>query len=230
MVGLWHLNNINWLRELPAASADLLRTAATLLTVQAGETVFEPEREPQFVFILETGLVRMYRICERGEQVTFGFIRAGEVFGELAAFSDKPRESYAAAITDSTIIKMPKEVFSEVIQSRSSIVFSVAAQIEDRFKQIESRVEDLVFRSARSRLARIILQLAQDFGQPRDGQLLIGIRLTHAELATLAGTSRPTVSIALGELEDEGLIVRRKGRIALVSEPLLQQEAEITGW
>ena len=37
--------------------------------------------------------------------------------------------------------------------------------------------------------------------------------LTHAELATLAGTSRPTVSIALGEFEDENLITRSEGKL-----------------
>lgn len=201
MIELWHINSVDWLNELPSPSVDALRTGASISN-------FEPAVEPQDVFILETGLVRMYRSCARGEEVTFGYIQPGEVIGELAAFSSKPRESFAIAVERSTAIKIQKQVFAEAIQSRSSIVFLVAAQIEDRFKQIESRVEDLVFRSARSRLAQVILQLAEDFGEKTGDRWVIAIRLTHIELVTLVGASRPTVSIALGELEDDELITR----------------------
>ena len=228
MINLWHINNVDWLRELSATSVAALREGASISTFEPGQLVFEPEAEPQFVFILETGLVRMYRNCARGEEVTFGYIQPGEVFGELAAFSDKPRESYAVAVERSTVIKIEKQVFAEAIQSRSSIVFSVAAQIGDRFKEIESRVEDLVFRNARSRLAHIILQLAEDFGEKTGDRLLIATRLTHAELATLVGVSRPTVSIALGEFEDDELITRSEGKIVVVNKKALQAAADAT--
>ena len=229
MINLWHIKNVDWLRELPATSVDALRDGASISTFEPGQLVFEPTAEPKFVFILETGLVRMYRECARGEEVTFGYIQPGEVFGELVAFSDKPRESYAVAVERSTVIKVDKQVFADAIQSRSSIVFSVAAQIGDRFKEIESRVEDLVFRSARSRLAHIILQLAEDFGEKNKDRLLIATRLTHAELATLVGVSRPTVSIALGEFEDDELITRSEGKIVVLSKKALQAIADTTG-
>ena len=229
MINLWHIDNFDWLKELPATSVDALREGASISTFEPGQLVFEPEAEPHFVFILETGLVRMYRECTRGEEVTFGYIQPGEVFGELAAFSDKPRESYAVAIERSTVVKVEKQVFADAIQSHSSIVFSVAAQIGDRFKEIESRVEGLVFRSARSRLAHIILQLAEDFGEKNKDRLLIATRLTHAELATLVGVSRPTVSIALGEFEDDELITRSEGKIVVLSKKALQAIADTTG-
>jgi len=75
-------------------------------------------------------------------------------------------------------------------------------------KNVESRVEDLVFRNARSRLANVILDLGQQFGHVEGDRTILEIRPTHAELAKLIGTSRPTVSIALGELEDEGVLTR----------------------
>lgn len=225
MIELWHLNDIDWLKELPAEGMRELRAAASALTVDAGSLIFEPAAEPDSVFILESGLVRMMRVSANGEEVTFGYVRPGEVFGELAAFSEKPRESYAIAMQLSTVLKIERRAFAVAIKTCGPIVFSIAAQIEDRFKEIESRVEDLVFRSARSRVARIILQLSDEFGRKSGDHSLIDIRLTHAELATLAGTSRPTVSIALGELEDEGLIARNNGKIALLDEIALREDA-----
>lgn len=225
MIDLWHLNNIDWLRELPIDNARSLRAASAIFAVSPGKTVFEPMRDPDSVFILETGLVRMFRTSAHGEEVTFGYVRPGEVFGELAAFADKPRESYAIAVEQSTVLKIERRAFAKAIKTCGPAAFSIAAQMGDRFKKIESRVEDLVFRSARSRLAHIILQLSEDFGTGTEERLLIDMRLTHAELATLAGTSRPTVSIALGEFEDEELITRSEGKIIILNKGKLQKDA-----
>lgn len=229
VVNLWHINNINWLAELQPDIANALRAAATLQHYNDGELIFRPARAPRYVYLLESGLARIYRISERGEEVTFGYIRTGEVFGELAAFSSDPRESFAVAVASSTVIRVEREVFIEAIQSNPSVVFNIAGQIEGRFKQIESRVEDLVFRSARPRLAKMLLQLADQFGTSAENNRLIDLKLTHAELATLIGTSRPTVSIALGELEDEEIITRSSGKVVILDEPALRLEANQSG-
>ena len=229
MTEMWHLSAINWLTELSSDNLEKLRRAATVFRVGSQELVFEPNPQPQYVFILESGLVRMYRTCGHGEEVTFGYIHPGEVFGELAIFVDKPRESYAIAMERSAVIRIERDVFSDVLREHPSIVFSVATQMGSRFKKIESRVEDLVFCDARARLARIIIDLAEEFGVQADGGVLIDVRLTHAELATLVGSSRPTVSIALGELEDEDALTRLAGKILLTNRELLIQESNRTG-
>ena len=229
MVNLWHIKNINWLAHLQPEVANALLNAATLHHYNDGEQVFQPARQPRYVYLLESGLVRISRISERGEEVTFGYIRTGEVFGELVAFGSEPRESYATAVARSTVIKVEREAFTEAIKSQPSAIFAVASQIEGRFKQIESRVEDLVFRSARARLAKMLLQLSTQFGASQDNNRLIDLKLTHAELATLIGTSRPTVSIALGELEDEGIITRHVGKVVILDESTLRLEANQSG-
>ncbi|NIM60933.1 MAG: helix-turn-helix domain-containing protein, partial [Acidobacteria bacterium] len=112
------------------------------------------------------------------------------------------------------------------IRSTPAVVFSVATQVEGRFKRLESRIEDLVFRSALARVAHILLQLADDFGETDGARTKIPIRLTHTELAKLVGTSRPTTSIAIGELEDDSLITRDDGRFVLLDRGALERVAE----
>ncbi len=230
MLDHWQLKNINWLDELSAAGVARLAAASTAYAFERGTMIFEPVREPQYVYLLEKGLVRIYRASAGGDELTLGYVRPGEIFGELAMFSDRARESYAVAVEPSTVIKVERDVFADVIRSRASVVFSVAKQVGERFKQIESRAEDLVFRSARARLASILLQLAKvfpDAGSERDasGRPQVDIRTTHSELATLIGAARPTVSIALAELEEAGRIRRANGRIVIVDKAALEQEA-----
>lgn len=225
MIEFWHLQNVDWLRELPPEVADGLRAASRFTDYPQGALIFEPAVDPEYVFLLESGLVRIYRESDQAEQVTFGYVQPGEVFGECAVFQDRPRESFAAAHEPSNVLRLPRERFATAIQSRPSIMFAVAKQIEGRFKNVESRVEDLVFRDARSRLAHVILNLSQDFGRDDGEKTIVQIRLTHAELATLIGASRPTVSIALGELEDEGVLTRVDRCIGITDRDALQQIA-----
>jgi CRP-like cAMP-binding protein len=222
MIEFWHLQNVDWLRELSPEVADGLREAAELTHYPQGALIFKPAIDPEYVFLLESGLVRIYRESEQAEQVTFGYVQPGEVFGECAVFQDRPRESFAAAHEPSDVLRLSRQRFKDAIQSRPSIMFAVAKQIEGRFKNVESRVEDLVFRDARSRLAHVILNLSEEFGHDEGERTILRIQLTHAELATLIGTSRPTVSIALGELEDEGVLTRADRYIGITNREALQ--------
>lgn len=226
MIEFWHLQNVDWLRELPPEVADQLRETAECKQYPKGALIFKPVIDPKYVFLLESGLVRIYRESDQAEQVTFGYVQPGEVFGECAVFLDRPRESFAVAHEPSDVLRMSRERFRMAIQSKPSIMFAVAKQIEGRFKNVESRVEDLVFRDARSRLAHVILNLSQEFGRNDGGRTILQISLTHAELATLIGTSRPTVSIALGELEDEGVLTRIDRYIGINNHEALEEMAQ----
>lgn len=215
MDNLWHLDRIDWLKELPDGTAARLRASATVSTFEAGSPIFEPSSSPAYAYILETGLVRIYRTSEQGGEVTLGYIRPGEVFGELAALSDSPRESYARALERSVVIRVGRDAFANAIRSCPEVCCSVAVQVGGRLKRLESRVEDLVFRSAPARIASTLLQLADDFGEALDGGVRVGLRITQVELASLVGVSRPTVNIALGEFEALGLLRREGGQIVL---------------
>jgi hypothetical protein len=56
----------------------------------------------------------------------------------------------------------------------------------------------------------IFWQLAERWGVVRPDGVVIGLALTHAVIGQLVGAQRPTVSLALQELADDGLL-RRTG-------------------
>jgi len=210
MIDVWHVRNVHWLRDLPTAETERLRRAATTRDYERGETVFTPNPTPQSVYLLERGLVRIYRLSDGGGEATFGYVLPGEVFGELFAFSSGGgRESFAQAVRRSSVWRIPGELFSDVVRRSPGMTLEVTKQIAGRMKRIESRVEDLVFRDVRSRLARVLLELADSFGRKEATGIEIELPLTQSDLATLVGSTRQTVNVALGQLEKEGLLTHR---------------------
>jgi CRP/FNR family transcriptional regulator len=195
-----------------------LRAASACRDYDPAETIFEPDPRPRSIYLLERGLVRIYRLAESGEELVLGYVVRGDVFGELAFLNERPRESFAEAVHRSFVWRIPREAFRRVVGRRADLVLRVSSQIADRFKQIESRVENLVFRDVRTRLASLLLQLAGDFGREEtDGALCIDLPLTQAELGKLVGATRQTVNQSLRELEAEGLVGRREGRVAILA-------------
>jgi CRP/FNR family cyclic AMP-dependent transcriptional regulator len=212
---VWDPNRTSWLGGLDADDREQLRTTSSWSDHGPGDVIFAPDPTPDSLYLLEDGLVRIFRISEEGSETTFGYVAPGEVFGELAAFGDYPRESFAQAVLRSRVWTLPREAFQSTVGSRPALVAEITRQIGERLKRIESRVENLVFRDVRSRVAHMLLELAEDFGEPEGGEILLRIGLTQAELATLVGSTRQTVNSSLRELENEGLLRRRGTRLVL---------------
>lgn len=217
LIDVWHIRNVQWLRDLPTEETERLRRGATAREHERGETIFAPNPTPQSVYLLERGLVRIYRLSDDGAEATFGYVVPGEVFGELSLLGGGGgRESFSQAVRRSTVWRIPGDLFREVVRRSPGMTLEVTKQIAGRMKRIESRVEDLVFRDVRSRLARVLLELADRFGRREPAGIEIDLPLTQSDLATLVGSTRQTVNVALGHLEKDGLLSHRHRHFVLV--------------
>jgi CRP-like cAMP-binding protein len=222
---VWQLTGVDWLSELSPEEKQDLREKSFRRRYDVGEIVFMPAPSPESIYVLEEGLVRIYRLSEGGLEATLGYVREGEVFGELAVFGDTPRESFAQAVEPSMVWKIPRRVFQPYVASRPGLAFEVSKQIGERLKRIESRVENLVFRDVRSRLIMILLELAKNFGQKReDGSVLLDVHITQAEIATLVGSTRQSVNVGFGELAEHGLVAREGRQLTILKPDELRRE------
>jgi CRP/FNR family cyclic AMP-dependent transcriptional regulator len=220
---IWDGGGVAWLGELSEREREQLRAAASRRDHAPGDVIFAPHPAPDSLYLLEDGLVRIFRISEEGSETTFGYVAPGEVFGELAGFGDYPRESFAQAVHPSRVWKLPREAFQATLGERPALVAEITRQIGERLKRIEARVENLVFRDVRSRVAHMLLELADDFGEPDGEGILLQLTLTQAELASLVGSTRQTVNASLRELEAEGLIGRKGARLVVLRPDALRR-------
>jgi CRP/FNR family transcriptional regulator, cyclic AMP receptor protein len=211
----WQRNGFDWLADLSEADSERLRHSSSSQLYARGAIVFEPAAQPQSVYLLEQGLVRIYRLSAEAAETTLGYVRAGEVFGELEVFSDRPRESFALSVRPSRIWQVPRVELHRVLGSHPRIAISVSEQIVRRFKRVESRVESLALRSLRSRIGHILLELAEDFGRAVDGKIQLDLPLNQLDLATLVGATRQSVNACLRDLRDAELLVYRERRFSL---------------
>jgi CRP/FNR family transcriptional regulator, cyclic AMP receptor protein len=227
MTDYWHLRNINWVTRLPQHELERMRRASRVETYRPGESIFGPSARPEYVYLVEDGLVRIYLSPPGAGEFTLAYVRPGEAFGEVAVIAEQPRRSFARARKPSRIRLIPRDEFVRALRSSSSALYELTKKMGRELITCFGRAEDLVFRSVPSRLARLLLRMAEEHGAKGQALQSVGISLTQDEIAMLIGASRQTVSAALRELVDAGLLARHGRRLSLVDVRGLRRLAEL---
>jgi len=223
---IWFLKQIDWLQELSSEEWTALRERAKRHSFGLNQMVFEPTHDPRSVYLLEAGRVRIYRLSVDGDEATLGYVTEGEVFGELAGFGTYRRESFAVAQTPSQVWKIPVALFRDLVSRRPSLVLEVTRQMGERMKRVESRVENLILRNVRSRLALVLLELAEDLGEESEAGFVMKLEFSQSEIATLIGATRQSVNAALARFRQEGLLQLEGTRLVLPEPDRLRSVAE----
>lgn len=203
--------------SLPAEQLARLESRSRMRTFPRGTFVYAPRDSADAVLLLASGRVEVHTITDDGKRAILAFIEPGEVFGELAVLGAGTREEYAEACEAATVVLMPTEAFGELIQTHASLSLAVTKLIGLRRRRLERRLKSLLFRSTRQRLIHALLDLAEEYGQSTPQGVELGIRLSHQQLANLIGSTRESVTIALGELQAEKCLRVGRRRIVLTN-------------
>lgn len=183
--------------------------------------IFTPDEPSHAVYMLKKGRVRISRLSETGKQVTLVILEPGAVFGESAIFSDQPRKYYAEALDDAYICAINKHEFEQIVTRNPMVSLRLAQIVEQRLEEAQEQLENLVFYDVQTRLARLLLKLADMHGERVPAGVRIGLRLTHEDLASLIGSTRETTSKILNEFKTAGHIDVEKRQIILLDQKAL---------
>jgi len=104
------------------------------------------------------------------------------------------------ALSDVEILSVGKSDFLKLLKMNDIVLVNFLNMISNRSQFLSEKIKFLNFKTIKGKLAHFILQKAG-----REKPTII-MDMTHNDLADFFGVARPSVSRALGELEEEGLI------------------------
>jgi CRP-like cAMP-binding protein len=218
----WYLKNCRLFERLPDNELDALEAASRMRQFPAKAPIYLPVDEANGVFLLPEGRVKLCSLTPEGKQSILTFIEPGELFGELALFEDGNREEYAETTKRSMVILIPTEVLRATVARTPHLSMGISRLVGLRRRRIERRLKYLLFRSNRERLIHLLLELAEHYGKmDPDGHVMLGIRLSHQDLASIIGSTRESVTVILGQLQAEGFVTLGRRRITIRSLPRL---------
>lgn len=187
-----------------------------------GDTVFRKDDPGTHLYVVLEGAVKIALPGEFGQEALVAIARPGEYFGELALLDRSPRSASVVALEDTRAALLAADDFIAFLESHPAAVRSVLEALARTVRRLSDRVEDLIFLDVPSRVAKYLLDLANQNGGPtRD------LNLTQDELAAFTGASRVSVNRVLGDLERRQLITIRRRRIAILDPDGLAREIRV---
>jgi CRP/FNR family transcriptional regulator len=178
--------------------------------------IFEQGDPGRLVYLVKRGRVRIARAAEDGNDLTIAILGAGDLFGEEVAFHEVTRTTFALCLEESILCSANGKDLFELISRHSSLAVNIARYLGEQRDQALSVAEDLAYLKVPERLVRLLERLASEHGTPVAGGTMIDISLTHADIASLIGSTRETVSLQLKRLENDG-VVRMENRKIVVT-------------
>ncbi len=204
---LGYLSRINIFEMLPRQALTEVDKVAPMNVVPKGTLIMDPEHQPDVLYMLKEGRVRIYKVSAEGKEFTTALLGPGNIFGEVGNFSTGTRGSYAEALEDSLLCVMRKPDVERLMQQHPQLALKVVEVLSSRLRQVQELMEHLAMGDVRSRLLYLLLRLAAEFGAEDDGPwTLIRADLTHQDLASMIGATRETVSATIGSLAREGIV------------------------
>jgi CRP-like cAMP-binding protein len=181
----------------------------------AKDMIFAPgDPDGQLYFLLQ-GTVRLYKIYGEYKEATVALLKDGGVFGELSLNEGSWQNVFAVAVTDARVAVVRKFVLTEVIKRQPEFGMKLLFSFSERLRQSDEVIESLLDREVSARLATLLLNLGDRFGETNGSGTVLNVRLTHQDLANMIVSTREAVSKVMSEFQREGLIEIRNRRISV---------------
>jgi CRP-like cAMP-binding protein len=185
---------------------DRLSTIARESSLQQGDILFEQGDDSDGLYLIVSGLVRVYLTTEDGREVTISLLEDGEVIGEMSLLDGLPRSAGAAALIETRLIFIPRTPFLDLLETRGKLARQIILTLCERLRSANAQFDQAVFHDLRHRLLVLLRQLAMMVGKVDQHVAVVDLDLTQGTLAQMLGASREAVNKQLRALVKEGRI------------------------
>jgi CRP/FNR family transcriptional regulator, cyclic AMP receptor protein len=191
-----------------------------------GEVIFREGEPAERLFLIDEGRVKLTTASPTGQELLVAVLGRGQIFGELAVVDRGTREMDARAMEDSKLFSLASDVFWSMMEGRPALARRLLELMGRRLRRADQATQDLVFFDAPTRLARKLLELAEEHGESNgDSGILISTRVTQEEMAQMIGVSRESANRLIASFAGRGWIEWNDGRPILLSPESLMRRA-----
>lgn len=188
-----------------------------------GEVVFHEGDLGDALHLIAKGHVAVRATTPLGDVSTFTVLGPGEVFGEGALLADDSRRTgTVVALEPVETQTLSGDQFGTLRREHPEVDRFLIEVLSTQVRRLSSRLQEALFIPAETRVLRRLVELGDSY---RTDESTVVIPLTQDDIASLAGTSRPTANRVLKAAEDDGILSVRRSRIEVLDPEALERRA-----
>lgn len=188
--------------------------------------LFNEHQRPNGVFVVCEGRLKLSATSREGRVMILRLAAPGDVLGLSAVLNNVPHEVTAETLEPTILKNIPSADFVEFMHTYAEVGEKTSRVLAKEYRDVFLDARRLALSgSASGRLAQLLLEWANtaSCGKP---ELRFTMALTHEELASMAGTSRETVTRLLNQFERDHLITRHGSTFSILNPSSLSQLAQ----
>ena len=203
---------------LPEEDLRRLAVASSLRRYRRGQFVVHAGDPGDSLLVVADGSLKAVTISANGEELLLAVVEPGEVVGELTVVDGGERSATVAALTDASVVRIPRESVLAVAEHSPVLVRAMLSSLAAMVRRLTGDAADLVFLDTPRRVAKLLLSSAPPTGPHR-----VHLELTQSELAERVGATRQTVNAALQGFQRRGWITVDSRDVTLHDVPAMRR-------
>ena len=203
-----------------------LAKQAVEIPIQKGQFIFREGDPAEWFHFVKQGNVKCVKSSPEGREVTLKVLMPGDLFCcEASALAGESHPGCAQAMGEGTVVKIHRKTMLDVIQRNPEAAVSIINYLSHRLRESQDSAQAFALHRAEQRIASILVNLAQRSGIHETNGIRISVRLTHQDLADMAGLTKETTSRILSRFKKDQLITGSGRQLLILHLGLLQQMA-----
>ena len=217
------MNKDTLIQTVPLFS-DLSETSLKVITEKMVARSYDKEKmilieesAGETFFLISNGSVKITRMSDDGREVILAILGEGDFFGEMALLDGEGRSANVVALEDAEVLTLQRSDFLDILERFPKIAIHLLKELTTRIRHSDQQIESLSLSGAEQRIALVLIRLAEEMGQIKEGTVTIEHIPYQQDIANMAGTSRETVSRVYKMLEDKNHIVREGKTLKIIA-------------
>lgn len=209
------------------SDSDLLQIGQDIIErpYKAGEVIFREGDSGQLLYLVKSGSVRIFVNGLDGSETSVILVgNMGQMFGELAVIDGLPRSATAVAMTPTVLCTLNRDTFREHTRRYPQFGLNFMKELSTRVRYNTLQMESFASLGISQRLARKLMELAQNYGQAKANGVYINMTLTQSDLASLIGATRESINKNLRDFRRQQLIQMEQGQITILDPDALRAQ------
>ena len=169
---------------------------------QPNEIIFNEGDNSNYVYLINTGVVKTYKIDEQGKELITSINKENDFFGFTSFTNNINYKEYAAAIENVTAFRLTKNELQSILEKNHLLTLELIDYLSDNVTEIKEHLLEMAYSSVRKKTASTILQFSNKIKKSSTDNP----KISRSDLASIAGIATETFIRTLSDFKKEGII------------------------